>query len=236
MKIHNFMEDIVYAEIESLCADIAKDAAYRDLCTCAQCRLDAACYVLNRVRPRYFVSSRGLAREGLFSFDKQQKDTDIINLILNALKTVSHNRRPPHGLTLEAGARPAPGAALYNLPAIIGRILNGQNFAPLAGTTVALYHEGELVKMNSEKWENPCTLNENTEGTFTFWPAGIGAAAQGDKKVFEFALHATGGGFEPLQHYFEVSAVSESDAADEISMETTLRLPSLYMFPPESGS
>jgi competence protein ComFB len=236
MKIHNFMEDLVYAEIESLCADMAKDEAHSGLCTCPQCRLDAACYVLNRVRPRYFVSSRGLAREGLFSFEKQQKDTDIINLILTAFKTVAHNRRPAHDGAASSAQKSAPSGAVYNLPAIIGRILNGQNFAPLAGTSVALYYEGKLVKMNNENWENPCTLNENTEGTFTFWPAGISAAAADEKKVFELSLHASAGGFEPLQHYFEVSAVSGAAAADEISMGSTLRLPSLYMFPPENGS
>lgn len=230
------MEDIVHAEIENVCAEMLKNPVYQGLCTCAQCRMDVACYVLNRVQPRYFVSSRGLEREGIFSFEKQQNGADLIALIFEAFDKVTHNRRPNHNHE-NAGesstVQTMPEHPVFNIPAIIGRVLNGQNFAPMAEISVGLYYEGKLLKMNNKNWQNPCFLNSKTEGTFTFWPDSLPADTVDESHVFEFLLQADAHGFEPLHHIFEVPVVSEHIFADTLSMERTLKLPSLYMFPPE---
>ncbi|MDR2509183.1 MAG: late competence development ComFB family protein [Spirochaetaceae bacterium] len=237
MKIHNIMEDIVEAEIESVCAGMENDPVHKDLCTCPQCRLDAACYVLNRLPPRYFVSSRGLERAEVFSFKKQQEVTDLIKLIFDAFKTVGHNKRPNHGYkNAQAESKIEAGKPVFNIPAIVGRLLNGHNFAPMADISAGLYMDGELIPMNNENWQNPCVLNPKTEGCFTFWPEAIAAKKMGEEKVFGFNIKAAAEGFDPLNHFFEITVASEYYPAQSITMERTLKLPSLYMFPPEQES
>lgn len=236
MKVHNIMEDIVHAEIESICAGIAQNSAYKEICESPACRLDAACYVLNRIKPRYFVSSRGLEREEMFSFEKQQSGADIIGLILEAFKAISLHQRPKLQTPANIQTERENGgiAAFFNVPAIIGKILDGRNFAPLNGINIALYKNGELLAMDNDNWQNPCVISAKTEGTFTFWPKSFPAASVGETSMFEFEIQARGVGFEPLFHIFELPLTSETSAADAVSMGKTLKLPSLYMFPPEN--
>ena len=59
MKIHNQMEDLVLNIVDEMFD--SKDIQESDICTCGQCRLDVACFVLNRISPEYIISSRGLA-------------------------------------------------------------------------------------------------------------------------------------------------------------------------------
>ncbi|GMO18000.1 MAG: late competence development ComFB family protein [Spirochaetaceae bacterium] len=232
MKIHNIMEDIVHAQIADVCAIIEQNPAYKGICVCETCRMDVSCYVLNRIKPRYFVSSRGLEREEMFAFEKQQNDADLIAMIFDAFKMIAQNPRPNHGNT-SLKTDGFNQIAFFNIPAIIGKILNGQNFAPLTGIDVALYHNGELLKMNSNNWQNPCLVSGQADGNFTFWPAGFPAETAGQNKNFEFLIQAQGEGFEPLSHTFEINLTSEHSATDSISIKNALKLPVLYMFPPE---
>lgn len=236
MKIHNIMEDIVWSEIESVCESITNDPQYKELCVCPQCRLDVACYVLNRVEPRYLVSGRGLERVEL-SFNQRQEDTDLITIIFEAFKIVAHNKRPGRSHdAAEKSASEFSAKAYFNLPAIMGRILDGRNFAPMSGMRVSLYLDGRLLIMNNDNWQNPCFLHEKTEGCFTFWPESLAADVVGEEKTVELELKAEAEGYEPLAHYFEVRLSGEREREESVSMRHTLRLPSLYVFPPEEKS
>lgn len=229
MKTHNIMEDIVRAATERVCRDIAENPSHHELCICAQCRLDAMCYVLNRVTPHYVVSSRGLERAAMYSFEKKQNGADLIALIFDAFRTVTHNRRPNHGCVMETEAA-RKDAPIFNVPAIIGKLLNGTNFAPVAGTNVSLYLGSDLIGMNNGNWQNPCFLSDKTEGNFTFWPQGIPAEKAGEEQVFEFSLRAEAEGFEPLHHAFEMPLKSEAAPSETFLMDAAFRLPSLYLF------
>ena len=61
MTIHNLMEDFVYNEVNKV-FDAAKEKNEPWFtCNCMQCRLDTVCFVLNRIKPRYTASGRGMA-------------------------------------------------------------------------------------------------------------------------------------------------------------------------------
>ena len=85
MDIRNIMEDAVKVLVEELFEreDREKRLGY---CTCDQCKLDVQCYVLNRVKPEYIVSSRGLAYSEKEGLDKVQRRADLIP---NLVATVS---------------------------------------------------------------------------------------------------------------------------------------------------
>jgi competence protein ComFB len=234
MKLHNQMEDVVKSEVDKICDSIDTYSLDGEICTCAQCRLDAACYVLNRVQAHYFVSNRGLAREEQNTQNNQQLAVDVTVLILNALKIVGHNRRNAGDHKKEEAAAPSTEKAVFNIPAIVGRLLDGRNFEPLQGIAVELFSEGTLVPMKNGNWQNPCYLSPQAEGAYTFWPQSTATGEVGAHKIFDFLLKVEMPGLESLQRHLKVPVISESVRIESLSKERTFHVSDLYMFPPEN--
>jgi competence protein ComFB len=228
MEIHNTTEDIVFAELEKIC-DSYKEGGRSDICLCGQCRLDAACYVLNRTEPHYIVSNRGAARVEQEDIARQQRTADITALLYDALERVNRHRRPLAGNEKnETGLR----TPVFNIPTIVGRLFNGNNFAPMEGINVELYQDGKLVAMKDRNWQNPYKMVINTAGTFTFWPKPIPAESPDIHEAFEYSVRIEAGGFEELNHFFKVPVISEIQTAGSFSLNRTFKLPDLYLFPP----
>jgi competence protein ComFB len=235
MELHNTAEDVVFSAIDEICETIEKQGNPDKICTCEQCRSDAACYVLNRIEPHYIVSNRGVVRVEQENIQRQQDVADVVSLAFESLKRVNHNQRPfaDHTQAKENGfGIKSKTTPVFNVPTIIGRLFNGQNFSPMADVSVELRQEGRLVEMKNRNWQNPCTLVSNTEGTFTFWPNSIPAEAVDIHSSFEYSVRIIAPGFEPLQHYFKIPVISESLTTGTFSKERTFKLPDLYMFPP----
>jgi competence protein ComFB len=233
MEIHNTNEDIVFATVEKIFDSFKKEGNTENFCLCDRCRLDTACYVLNRIEPFYIVSSRGIERTELEAIHKQQKEADIITLIYEGLKRVHHNQRPNFVHT-GGGGQEKNGHAVpvFNIPIIVGRLFNGTNFAPMSDTRVELYRNGDLVPMKDAGWQNPYLLIPNTEGTFTFWPVSIPADAADSHRIFEYLIKVEAPHFEPLNHFLKIPVISEYQSASSFSMGRTFKLPDLYVFPP----
>jgi competence protein ComFB len=232
MEIHNTTEDIVFAKVTEIFDAAAKD---KDsiFCTCEQCRMDAACYVLNRVEPRYVVSNRGVARIQRDAIGYQQLEADVVSLAYDGIKRVNHNQRPNFQHSSGPG-QPLieKNSPVYNIPTIIGRLFNGSDFAPIVDGRAELRLNGELAAMRNGNWQNPYVLVDKTEGTFTFWPMPVPAEAVSAPKIFEFSLRVEAPGLEPLNHFFQIPVTSEAQATASYSLDRTFKLPSLYMFPP----
>jgi competence protein ComFB len=230
--IHNLSEDIVKHEIDKYCAEIENSGQTKDICTCEQCRLDAACYVLNRVKPRYLVSNRGAAREGMRTIAREQEQIDISVLVYQGLQQVSHNQRPyfshsGRDKTVEASG----GTAIFVVPMITGRIYSGKNFEPVSSADLEMRMDGKLVSMRDFNWQNPYTLTPDTEGAFSFWPSPVPAKGQELKTVFSFSLHIKSAGFEPYGQFFTIPVTSEPASPVTLTMERTHRLEDIYIFP-----
>jgi competence protein ComFB len=228
MEIHNTTEDIVFAELEKIC-DFYEKEGKSDICLCDQCRLDAACYVLNRARPHYIVSNRGAARAEQENIARQQKTADIAALIYEALGQVNRHRRSLDG---NRENKTNPRMPVFNIPTIVGRLFNGNNFAPMEGIHVELYQDGKLVVMKDRNWQNPYKMVINTAGTFTFWPKPIPAESPDIRDAFEYSIRAEADGFEALNHVFKIPVISEIQTAGSFSLSRTFKLPDLYLFPP----
>ncbi|MDR0670627.1 MAG: late competence development ComFB family protein [Treponema sp.] len=232
MELHNTAEDLVLAQIGEILTTIEKSDNPDKLCTCSQCRMDTACYVLNRTNPHYIVSNRGAARVERETIERQQLDADIVALIYEGIRRVNHNLRPTavHGVRqAETDKRDTP---MFDIPAIVGRIFNGSNFAPVAGINVELFRNGKLVPMKDNNWQNPYTLVPNTAGTFTFWPNPIPADESNLHEVFEFNVRIESEEFETLNHFFKIPVISDAHTVTSFSLAHTIKLPDLYLFPP----
>lgn len=232
MDVHNTIEDIVFRAIDEIFDAIDKGDNPHKLCTCNQCRLDTACFVLNRANPYYIISNRGVARVEQEPIERQQLEADIVTLIHEGIRRVSHNQRPYSSHLEHTGADDEPsGRPVFNIPTIIGRLFNGINFEPLADIVVVLYEEGLLVKMKDKNWQNPYTLVRNTKGTFTFWPDSVPAEKENIRRIFQYAIKVEVPGMEPLHHFFQIPVTSESKYVRSFSINRTFKIQDLYMFP-----
>ncbi|MDR0589786.1 MAG: late competence development ComFB family protein [Spirochaetaceae bacterium] len=232
MDVHNTTEDVVFRAIDEICDAIDRRDNPHDLCTCNQCRLDTACFVLNRATPHYIISNRGVARVEQEPIERQQLEADIVALIYEGIKRVSHNQRPYSNHTGHTNIDEQTSDRLvFNIPTIIGRLFNGINFEPLADIVVELYQDGKLVEMKDENWQNPYTLVKNTKGTFTFWPESVPAEGKNIHRIFKYAIKIETPGMEPLHHFFEIPVTSELNYVRSFSINRTFKIQDLYMFP-----
>jgi len=228
MDIHNTTEDIVIAEVNAICDSLQAKGELDGVCTCSQCRQDAICYVLNRATPRYMVSHRGAAR--ILETDPQNQ-ADISTLIYEGIRRVSHNQRPyfEHGKDAETSA--ISEEPVFNIPTIMGRVMNGLNFSPMANIKVELFSNGVLVEMKDSNWQNPAIIIPNTGGTFTFWPKPLPAKKADLHQIFEYTIKINAEGMAELNHGFSVPVISGKPNSG-FSLDRTYKLPDFYLFPP----
>ncbi len=86
MELKNLMEMVVSQSID----DIKK---YYEFCNCPQCRLDISAIALNKISPRYVVSSKGDSY-GRAELLVMQKDLDVLSVVLDSIKLVQ--KKPRH--------------------------------------------------------------------------------------------------------------------------------------------
>jgi len=202
-------------------------------CTCPQCRMDVACYVLNRIKPEYVVSSRGLAYSEQDYNEKLQRIADVVSLVREGWSKINASKRPHFEHTTTAEALQLPEGPVYNFPPIMGRIFDGANFAPLEALSVQLLDDkGALVTMMDANWQNPCPLVRNTAGTFIFWPYPVSAPKGAKERLFSFRVLVQSEQYDDLTHFIELRLSVQEQAQDQFSMQDVYRLPDMYAFPP----
>lgn len=228
MDIHNSMEEFVFETVNDIFDEKAENGF--PLAHCYQCRLDVACYVLNRIKPEYIISGRGLAHYESDYQDHLQTSADIVALVNEGLRKIDTRRRPYY--TNSPQERPEiPAGPVYNYPAIIGRILHGTTFEPLMNINVALLRDNEPVTMIDPTWQNPYFVVESTRGHFTFLPHPEKAEKTGEQKSFSFEVYIDVEGFSPLQHFFEMNITAQNEVLHNFSVQNTYKIGELYLFP-----
>jgi len=231
-QLHNTMEDLVVARVSEIFEAINRGDSAQKYCTCEQCHVDIICYALNRLRPHYIVSNRGVSRVQQTSIERQQQVADITTLIHGGFRQVNHNQRPHAHTPGGSAAGEDKKFPVFNIPVIVGRLFDGNSFAPISDVDIELFCNGELVPMKDGNWQNPLRLVHNTDGNFSFWPAPVKASAPDEPRIFEYTLKITAVDFETLSHFFKIPLTGETQAASSFSMKRTYKLPHLYMFPP----
>ena len=229
MEIHNLMEDSVNSLVGELFDSEAKNPAL-GFCTCAQCRLDVACYVLNRLAPEYVTSGRGVVHGETDWSGKVQKKADMITLAREGWTRINQQQRPQHHQSAPAAASDLPEGPVFNFPTIMGRLFHGTDFSPFEDVQVGLYRGEDLLPMMDPNWQNPCRIVRETEGAFIFWPRPISASAPGEEGVFQLRIHAEFPGFEAVSHYLELALIADATVVDQITAHGVHKLPDLYMF------
>jgi competence protein ComFB len=230
MDIRNVMEDAVKTVVGEL---FDQETAQPRLgyCTCDQCRLDVACYVLNRVKPEYIVSSRGLAYSEKEGLDKVQRRADIISLVKEGWARVSHAPRPTSDHGVGRAAAEVFHGPVFNFPTVMGRVFDGRTFAPVGEGKVLLLEADHEVAMIDPNWQNPFELAGATGGTYIFWPLPVRATKIGGNRTWTFEIRIVAPGFDPLSHFIEIELEPEPDARSDFSLQHVRKIPDLYLFP-----
>ncbi len=230
MEISNLAEEAVLSEVDAMFAEEDKSGKL-GFCTCAQCRLDVACYVLNRIKPEYIVSSRGMAYSERDFMVTVQKRADILSLAREGWSLVAHRPRltAEHGQKSRATALPRGPA--FNFPTVMGRVFNGLNFEPVAQGEVRLLVGGTEAPMADSNWQNPFVLSSGTAGTFIFWVCPMAADTEGEERGFTFEVRTSTPGLDPVSHYFELSLVADREASGDFGKHGVHKLPDILLFP-----
>ena len=228
MEIHNVSEDLIINSVQTIFETIKKENNPDGFCLCEQCKLDTICYALNRTEPRYILSNRGMTRIEHDWTERQQTEADLYSLIYTGLRIINHNKRST--TNHEENVSDVSDHPAFYFPIIIGRLFDGENFAPIVDAKVELHHNGKIVPMRNQNWQNPYTIISRTSGTYTFWPASFPAETIDIKKIFEFTIKNETPGYETLSHFFKISSISNIQTQNTHSTERTLKLPDQYLF------
>jgi len=229
MDIHNLMEDFVIETVDELFDAEAKGSTGQ-WCTCKQCRMDVSCYVLNRLKPEYVLSGRGVAYSETDYGEKLQRGADVASLVKEGWARINAAPRPNHDRERTDERRDVPTGPVFNVRPIMGRLFNGATFEPIVDARVSLIDDSGIVRMMDSNWTNPYPLAKNTNGMFTFWPFPVPCKKAGERRRFAYTITASPEGFEELSHYIEFEVVSEAAAICQFSMQTAHRLQDLYVF------
>lgn len=223
MRIHNLIEDLVLKWVDEIFSDEKKQEKCHYLIN-EESKLDVACFVLNRMEPRYSISERGLAH---FKAEiSPQLNADIETLIYEGLRRVSRNIRP---LSNTLSSNIPKSGPFFNFPTIIGRIFFGNTFEPVRELSIALYQEDKLVEMMAPAWQNPYPLSEIAPGSFQFWPLTV--KADSESREFPFEVRIRSSGFEDIHHHFVLRLKREKELLDTYQASDVFKIEDLYLFP-----
>lgn len=230
LEIHNLLEEEVARAINEICDDDERNETER-YCTARLCRLDAICYVLNRIPPRYVSSARGAAYvERNFSVD-QQLSVDIMTLAHEALHRVTSVQRTYYREENGSAGEEPQAQAYFNFPTIKGRLFNAVNFEPITDVDLYLLRDSEPVAMFDSRWQNPYHLVSSTYGTYLFWPKPVAAEKAGEEEIFAFELFAEREGFETFRHFFSLKLSADSQPTHALKGGGEYNMSDLYMLP-----
>lgn len=231
MNIRNVLEETVFHMIDEVIQEDLHSGSAR-YTSGEQCRTDAACYVLNRLPPRYVSSARGQAHAEKESRLNPQLDIDIMTLVHEGLRRVTTVQRSYY--STDGSAATALEGAYYHFPIIKGRLLHGLSFEPISKVSVVCTINSEKAVMIDANWENPYPVAEQSNGTYAFWPCPL--KAQPDQPAsldFLVEIQVHDDRFEPLRHSFSLDILRRETAREDLISSHDYRLPDMYLIPRE---
>ena len=160
MNIHNLMEDYVTSQVNELYDTLKAENISWLKCDCETCRLDTICFVLNRIKPRYIVSERGVIHNSLDLQDSQFK-VDMNKLALEGIRLINGSQRKYHKEKGGAETSKKSAGYMFNFPLLIGTVFDGTTFEPLEGVDISIKVDNKLRIIISIKVKRSFTLFQN---------------------------------------------------------------------------
>ena len=234
MKFHNLMEDIVLKFLEELINE------KKEICKCEQCKSDIICYTLNKIKPLYITSSRGIIHTENQKRYNFQDDIDVMTTLNEAIEVVSAKKRHSKQKILKSLKDKnskikdriiSDNENYFNFPQMIGRVFDSSDLSPIDNASVILTDETgkNKIEMFDENWLNPISIVLEMNGSFSFWPQAIKSEKEGIQKDFQMSLIITKDGYEPVSKYFYIRALSEKGIKTYITKENAFYIDDIYI-------
>ncbi len=218
------MEDIVIKRVNNL-YDIAAAGVS---CSCENCRMDTANYVLNRIPPHYIVSGRGFTHStGIFH--DQQINADIEKLAIEGMRLVSSAKRPYHMDNKSINQEKAP-RCLFNFPRFTGTVYDGSTFEPVSGAKILLKLNEKPAQMIDVTWLNPTHTFDSTKGNYSFSVESLESQKEGELKKFTFTVEVSAPGYEDTALSFTVPLYSELTADNQRNTAYSVKIQDVILF------
>lgn len=225
MNIHNIMEEYVSSTVNELYDTLKSENIKWLSCDCKTCRLDTVCFVLNRIKPRYIVSERGVLHNSI-DLDDVQLKADLSKLALEGIRLINGSQRKFHNSDTSKNISKFDGKPNFNLPLLIGQVFDGTTFEPLEGVVITIKNNNELIEMFDSTWSNPTETFKATNGAYSFWPKPV-PGKEGDTKDFSFVLEFKKEGYAPITYCVDIPAKATIDAP---STNYSLKIRDIFMF------
>lgn len=236
MDIHNTMEDVVLQYLDELLT------LKNNICKCYQCRIDMACYALNKVRPMYVVSSRGVIHTENIKKEHIQDEIDIYATVAEAIDVVSGTRRHEVSERLtqfedeiedEIQKYKSDTGCYYNFPQIVGRIFDSNTISKIVEARISLFHGTgkDAIHMFNRLWTNPVDIVSQMKGTYSFWPAPMPAPKPGVQKDFQMNLEVYKEGYEKIRKFFYIRIISSNELRKFITKENIFYIDDIFITP-----
>ena len=226
MKIHNILEEIVASSVDEYFNSLDTDKKLD--CDDEQCKLDITCFVLNNMLPKYVVSTRGIIHYELDYTKKIQLEADIMYSVKKGYSIISQRKRAMDEINQQAkAAGNVKNCPYFNFPNVMGKVINGTTFEPIADAEVKLVMNGAP----SDLPPNSITINKHTRGMFTICPYSIEADKIGSEQTFKFKLTVNHPDFIEYIKVLEITAVSEENYLSSIQLQNTKILEDIFIFP-----
>ena len=224
LNIHNLMEDIVIKRVN----DLYDLAAAGVSCSCENCRMDTANYVLNRIPPHYIVSGRGFTHSSEILQDHQVK-ADIEKLAIEGMRLVSSAKRPYHRNNKSARQEKEP-RCLFNFPRFTGTVYDGSTFEPVSGAKILLKLNEKPAQMTDVTWLNPAQTFGSTQGNYSFSVESLESKKEGELKKFTFTVEVSAPGYEDTALSFTVPLYSELTAPNQLNTAYSVKIQDVILF------
>ena len=231
MNIHNFMEDIVTKEVNSLYEQLKRDHITWLKCDCETCRLDTICYVLNRTTPKYSVSERGALHNVLDFKDDNQLKVDITSVALDGIRLINGSQRTYHKKPLNEEQIDDENTTYYNFPMIIGSVYDGNSFVPLSDVSITLKDDDKVIEMYDTTWQNPVKTYKSTQGTYSFWPKPVSCNdGSTQPKLFTLTLELKKDTFDTVSFAITIPIVPEAIRRSTLDSAFSLKVKDSFLF------
>ncbi len=230
MRIKNTMEDLVYNLVETIIYEKKET-----LPQSPKFKLDVVCFVLNRIKPNYVVSSRGMAHMTKELEEDYQIVADIISKIYEGINLVRSRRRyvdeETEGISWDVSYN-LTKEYYYNFPQLIGKVYDADSFDLVHDAKVTLLDENDkIIQMNTPLWKNPYQISKSTAGIYTFWPKSLRAKEdeEGLQKQFAFKILVEHENYLKEQKVFTFDKKSEQMLIDYIRKGDMFDISPIYL-------
>lgn len=219
------MEEYVSSTVNELYDTLKAEKINWLSCDCETCRLDTVCYVLNRIKPRYIVSERGVLHNSMDLNDIQFK-ADMNKVALEGIRLINGSQRKYHKTKTSNEIATKAVSPNFNFPLLIGQVFDGTTFEPLEGVKITIKENNECVEMFDSTWSNPAETYKATNGAYSFWPKPV-EGIEGETKDFSFVLEFKKEGYAPITYCLDIPVKATKELP---STNYSLKIRDIFMF------